>query len=276
VGANASSNYKRRSRCVFIHMLVSLPMFSRRLLSRRLFISVLLLTVSMIAGDAAPAPRKFSNLPSKFLWAWERPEDLRFLPRSTGVAFLADTVGVQGAAFSERWRGQPLKVNPNTALVAVIRIETRAVDNSSGIRDRVAASVVRAAQLPNVVGVQIDYDARRSERDFYASVLQEIHEQLPAEKFLSITALASWCQGDRWLSGLPIDEAVPMMFRMGAERDEFVRFAKSGRSFLEPLCRDSVGVSTDEAAAIPTRTFRYYWFSPRPWTAGDLKKTDLE
>ncbi|MCU1304538.1 MAG: hypothetical protein JWQ87_4822 [Candidatus Sulfotelmatobacter sp.] len=268
---------KLRSRYVFIHMLVSLPMFSRRLLSRRMFSSVLLLTVSvMLAGDAATAPRKFSKLPSKFVWAWERPEDLRFLPPAIGVAFLADTINVQGVAVSERWRGQPLKVNPGTALVAVIRIETQAADNSSAIRDRVAASVVRAAQLPNVVGVQIDYDARRSERDFYASALRQIHEQLPAEKFLSITALASWCQGDRWLSGLPINEAVPMMFRLGAERDEFVRFAKSGRSFREPLCRDSVGVSTDEDAAIPAGTSRYYWFSPRPWTGEDLKKTDLE
>jgi len=27
---------------------------------------------------------------------------------------------------------------------------------------------------------------------------------------LSMTALASWCESDRWLAGMPVAEAVPM------------------------------------------------------------------
>jgi hypothetical protein len=31
------------------------------------------------------------------------------------------------------------------------------------------------------------------------------------------TALASWCEADGWISGLPVAEAVPMLFRMGPD-----------------------------------------------------------
>ena len=38
---------------------------------------------------------------------------------------------------------------------------------------------------------------------------------------LTITALASWCDGDDWIDGLPVADASPMLFRMG--RGDYVR-----------------------------------------------------
>ena len=59
------------------------------------------------------------------LWAWERPEDLRFLAgRDAGVAFLAATVRLSGGATHVVRRRQPLLVDPATPLMAVVRVET--------------------------------------------------------------------------------------------------------------------------------------------------------
>src|SRR5208283_4201241 len=82
---------------------------------------------------------------------------------------------------------------------------------------------------------------------------------------ISITALASWCIGDRWMEGLPVDEAVPMLFRMGVGQGEVSRFLRSGKEFREPVCRGSVGISVDEPWRELPAGRRVYVFSPRPW-----------
>jgi hypothetical protein len=89
-----------------------------------------------------------------------------------------------------------------------------------------------------------------------------------------MTALASFCVGDRWLSDLPVDEAVPMIFRMGADDQTIKRLLAEGNDFREPLCRKSFGVSLDEPVQIQfDASRRRYVFNPRPWTesAGSLE-----
>ena len=86
---------------------------------------------------------------------------------------------------------------------------------------------------------------------------------------LSITALASWCAGDNWLSDLPVDEAVPMLFRMGVDHNQFVsRLQTYAEPFQQPSL-SSAGVSTDEFIQPPTRK-RIYVFSPKAWTASTV------
>jgi hypothetical protein len=46
-------------------------------------------------------------------------------------------------------------------------------------------------------------------------VLRAVRATLPAGRELSMTALASWCDTERWLGTAPVDEVVPMLFRMG-------------------------------------------------------------
>src|SRR5438067_4809046 len=70
-------------------------------------------------------PRLDAEMPLKILWAWERPEDLRFLdPKEFGVAFLAQTIFLEHENVSPRPRRQPLDVPPGTYMIAVTRIET--------------------------------------------------------------------------------------------------------------------------------------------------------
>jgi hypothetical protein len=113
--------------------------------------------------------------------------------------------------------------------------------------------------------VQIDFDATVSERNFYRSLLKEVRQQLPTSTSLSITALASWCAGDDWLTDLPIDEAVPMLFRLGVDQRQFHRRLETGQPFESRMCRNAAGVSTDEPVnARPVK--RLYIFSPKPWS----------
>jgi hypothetical protein len=212
---------------------------------------------------------RMNDLPRVILWAWERPEDLRFInPQEIGVALLAETITLRGDRTIIRPRLQPLRLAPDTRRIAVARIETdHRPTFSDEQRNRVVAELTKLAQGENVAAIQIDFDALTSERAFYRALLVDLKKRLPATTRLSITALASWCFGDNWISDLPIDEAVPMLFRMGADHENIQMRLKAGDDFSALIARHSVGISTDEPLAARFTSRRVYIFNPRPWTA---------
>jgi hypothetical protein len=201
------------------------------------------------------------------LWAWERPEDLTFIdPQKTGVAFLAKTVTLRGDTVVVRPRLQPLRLVPGTKLMAVVRIETDRSEPPSLSRGQLAQTAREVCSSAKEVGfIQIDFDATASERNFYRSLLTQLRNELPAATALSVTALASWCAHDNWLSDLPIDEAVPMLFRLGVDQRQFQRRLETGQPFESRICHNSAGVSTDEPVNAPPAN-RLYIFSPEPWS----------
>lgn len=214
-------------------------------------------------------PAAFSEaMPARVLWAWEEPEDLHALPPTVGVAYLAETLLV-GDLLIALPRRQPLRTALDARVMAVVRIEARAgfVDTPE-LRASVATRLAEIGRRNNLRALQVDFDANASQREFYAGVLKLLKPQLPLGLPLSITALVSWCGADSWLHGLPIDEAVPMFFRMGGPR----AISSQGPRFYrlaEPLCRGSVGVATDEPWPANFNTLnsstRVYIFAPRPW-----------
>ena len=218
-----------------------------------------------------------SSLPPIILWAWERPEDLSFLdPEQYGVAFLAQTLVLNGEEVVFRPRRQPLKVLPATKLVAVTRIEsakttgTIAALSDSQIQ-KLVLLILQTQQLDNVSAIQIDFDARKSERVFYRKLLEQLRDKLPVAVPLSITALASFCVGDRWLDELPVDEVVPMIFRMGTDNEKIRNFLAAGNDFQEPLCRTSYGVALDEPVKVNfVEPRRLYVFNNKVWLAEDV------
>jgi len=218
-----------------------------------------------------------SSFPRTVLWAWERPEDLQSLDsRRFAVAFLAQTLVLKGDEVVFNPRRQPLKVAPEIRLIAVTRIESQKTTGQRSVlsaeqRQRVAALILNTLTLKNVSVVQVDFDAVKSERVFYQSLLEDLRQQLPDHVALSMTALASFCVGDRWLTDLPVDEAVPMIFRMGTDDQPIKRLLAEGNDFREPLCRKSYGVSLDEPIRINFNTSRRrYVFNPHSWTEADL------
>lgn len=218
-------------------------------------------------------------LPAVILWAWERPEDLAFLDSERfGVAFLAQTLTLKGDDVILSPRHQSLKVSPSTRLIAVTRIESKKNTGekaalSPAQREELVSLIVRTLELQNVSAVQVDFDAARSEREFYRGLLRDLRQKLPDDIALSMTALASFCIGDRWFNDLPVDEAVPMIFRMGADDRRIKSFLSDGDDFLEPLCQTSYGIALDEQLEMKfDSSRRLYVFNSRPWTENDVHR----
>lgn len=233
-------------------------------MNRRALLSLAI--CSALAWNGGHHP--MAQLPRTMLWAWEQPQDLRAIdPRTTGVAYLALTLRLDGERITRVPRQQPLRVPAGTRLVAVARIEGAAPSFSS--IDELTRQLCALAR-PGVEAIQLDYDAPRSARPFYRALVIHLRRALPGSVGLSMTALASWCVNDPWLKDLPVDEIVPMAFRMGAD-DEVVRRSLETRGdFACTECRGAIGLVTDEPAPRLKGPRRVYWFQPGPWTPAAL------
>jgi hypothetical protein len=218
-----------------------------------------------------------NEMPQKIVWAWERPEDLRFLdPAKYGVAFLAQTIFLENERVIPRPRRQPMELAPGTYLIAVTRIETNKDEKKrptfdDAMIERSVSLIKTTLSLPDVKAVQIDFDAVASERRSYRSLMNALRSQLPPGIPLTMTSLASWCTGDAWFNDFPVDEAVPMVFRMGADDEKIRTFLRNGNDWNEPLCRGSYGIAIEEpldATLKPNR--RLYYFRAEPWKPTDL------
>ena len=217
------------------------------------------------------------GLPPVILWAWERPEDLRFLTSSRhGVAFLAQTLVIKADDVIHKPRRQPLKLSPATRAIAVTRIESLKSTGgrptlSEAQKTKLVELIRQTLKLPSVWAIQVDFDAVTSERAFYRSLLEELRSKLPDDTPLSITALASFCLGDRWIKDLPVDEAIPMAFRMGTDAQKIKSLISEGQDFRGELCRRSYGIALDEPLAANFAARRVYAFNSRSWTQEDLQ-----
>jgi hypothetical protein len=223
-------------------------------------------------------PKLDVEMPRKILWAWERAEDISFIdPQEFGAAFLAQTIFLENDRIIPKPRRQPFTAPDGTYLIAVTRIETNKERSKRPAFDdemlgRLAVLIVKTAEMPNIRGIQVDFDATVSEREFYRKLINGVREQLPDSITLTITALASWCAGDTWFNDFPIDEAVPMVFVMGRDQESILSFLRRGNDWREPLCRGSYGISIDEPPVEglqPNR--RVYYFKNSAWQPEDTK-----
>lgn len=239
---------------------------------------IVLLALAARSGIQAPDPRaaraaRMERLPHVMLWAWERREDLSFIdPGVVGVAVLAGTVFLSGDAVVARPRFQPLLLPPDAALIAVVRIEVNHARPLSLSPDQRAGAVKAIEHLAHgrIAALQIDFDAARSQRSFYRELLIDLRHDLPPSLPLSITAIASWCIYDDWLATLPIDEAVPMLFRMGPDAERVRDYLAHGGDFPAAVALRSRGVATDETLpSLPPRR-RVYIFSPHRWSRAQV------
>jgi hypothetical protein len=224
-----------------------------------------LLCALAIHSDALPhSPGRMAALPLTTLWAWERREDLRSInPQRIAVAYLDQTLTI-GLIVESQPRRSVFALPATATRIPVVRIETA----PNGIlndfnRAQTVRAILASANEPGIAALQIDFDATRSQRPFYRDLLFDVRRQMPANLPLSITALASWCSHDDWIHDLPIDEAVPMLFRMEPDR----RHAPNADDFRirEPLCAFSAGVSTSEPWPSQLAGKRVYIFPDNGW-----------
>ena len=140
-----------------------------------------------------------------------------------------------------------------------------------------AARIIAGFANASTAAIQIDFDALRSERGFYRDLLGDLRSRLPASIPLSMTALASWCLDDDWISGLPVDEAVPMLYRMGPDARAITTYLRGGGEFGPSSSRNSVGLSLDaQIAGLSSAGKRVYLFSPHPWTAETVRNAIVQ
>jgi hypothetical protein len=172
------------------------------------------------------------------------------------VAFLARSISWRDGQVTSRPRYQPLVVNPGTVMMAVVRLDA----NGGPMPDpeAIVPDLLKAASGPRVGALEIDFDARASEREWYADLLRRTRSRLSVP--LTITALASWCLADPWIRALPVVDAVPMLFRMGPGEPHEVR------EFSTDVCRSSLGISTDEAPLTAAHGRRLFVYHPQSWT----------
>ncbi len=206
-----------------------------------------------------PAREALPGIPRVMFWAWERPENLTFLdPRESGIAMLAGTITMDHGHIHCQPRLQPLRLPEGTPLMLTVRLESSGTPLPSAAD--VAACAIGWTRDEAAQALQIDFDARRSERGWYRELLKTLRRELPERLALTMTALVSWCERDGWIRDLPVAEAVPMLFRMGQGE------VWNRRDFDVPLCRSSVGVATDELPASIPSGRRVYFFHPSRWT----------
>lgn len=225
--------------------------------------------------DALPQVEgRLASLPRITLWAWEQRTDLHALDTSCFAVAYLDRMLTAGVRVQSQMRRNPVVFPAAAARIPVIRIETEpgALLNETN-RDEIVRELLAAAHEPGIAALQIDFDATRSERKFYRDLLVALREQMPPGLPLSITALASWCSYDDWLRGLPVDEAVPMMFRMEPDRRRAPPNVDDFR-IRDPLCQSSTGVSTTEAWPSHLEGKRIYIFPDHGWQTDAL--ADLE
>jgi hypothetical protein len=207
------------------------------------------------------------------LWAWERPEDLRFASPDVTIAVLAGSIRLFGDAVAARPRLQPALVPPANRVAGVAHIDIdRAVPLAWTPRQRAraAAMVLDLLRDGRFQEVQVDFEVRASERHVLLDLLADVRAGLAKGLHLSMTALASWCDTETWIDAAPVDEVVPMLFRMGPAAGPLrQRLAENGGP-RGARCQDSLGVATDQPPGAVPPGRRIWIFNPKPWTADDL------
>jgi hypothetical protein len=164
------------------------------------------------------------------------------------VAYIVQTITLRAATVRIDPRPRPQRDSPSSDVIAATRIEVpagAAVDLSQGQIEQLAYAIADTAEIPLVGAVQIDFDATIAQRCFYRDLIHRVRALLPAEVPLSITAIASWCMDDDWVSDLPIEEVVPMLRTAADWKAATARARTKGRP-IEGPCRAALSIPKEK------------------------------
>jgi hypothetical protein len=187
------------------------------------------------------------------------------------VAVVDRHILLSGASIRERKGAQPRHLPAGTEVTPVVHVEIDLLHPPASLaaaRPAILAAMRGAAGATTSGWVQLDLEARPSQRADYRALVQEIRGVLPAEVKLSVTALAWWCRSPAWLDGLAANEVVPMFFRMGRDGEAVRGLVAQKPAMLHPLCRaGSAGFSPQEPFErdVVARYRQTYWFDYHGW-----------
>jgi hypothetical protein len=207
--------------------------------------------------------------PQAIAWLW-KDAAVPAWSRST-VAVVDRHIWLAGDKVLVRPGAHPKQLPAGAQVIPVVHVEIDALRPPSGLlaaQPAVLDAMARAARASTSGWVQLDLEARPSQREEYRALVRRIHDSLPHGIRLSVTALAWWCRAPSWLDGLAADEVVPMFFRMGRDNAALRGIVASRPQLLHPACRSgSAGFSRQEpfAPAVTARYRRTYWFDEKGW-----------
>lgn len=228
------------------------------------------------------ACQQHTPLPPLMLWAWQAPQDLRGLDATKiGVATYIGTITITGNNVTTQANQARMLIPNNLYRMAVIHISVSpfmkpALDQNTIIK--VSNDILLLYRNTNMPALQLDFSATNSQRNFYAEVIRNVHQQIDPNTYFSITALASWCVGDRWIKEqhLPIDLVVPMYFSLAQtsrEKFKFIQSFPTNINSLAPECRNAIGIATFETWQVPLHAdIPVFVFTRGSWTAEKIQR----
>jgi hypothetical protein len=238
-----------------------------------------------VHGACAAAPTAAAET---VLWLWDRPQAVSDLPAGAAVAYLHATVKLSGETAAIAYRRWPLRLPADTDAMPVVHI---AFDNlvpspiNALQRRTIRAALDHAVRYSHSDWIQLDFEARLSQRSTYLALLRELQplrtgpvhgsserniDAKPGRK-LSVTALASWCMNDGWIDPALVDEIVPMYFRMGRDGAAVSSALRRNGVAGVAACRNAAGYLFGEPQPYLAGLRRRYVFHPRSWTKQDAR-----
>lgn len=227
------------------------------------------LAIALLAAVPAGAGERVA-------WMWDKAEMPAWSARH--AALLDRHILLTADAIRTR-AGNHLAVPSSTRVTPVLHVEVSTIHPPANIeasRAAIVGAMLRAAAHSTSGRVQLDMEAKPSQREFYRSLVRDVRAALPAEVALSVTALGWWCRAPAWLDGLAADEVVPMFFRMGKDGAALRELVERAPQSLHPRCRGgSAGFSPQEpfSEQATGRYRRTYWFDYHAWREGAAPRT---
>jgi hypothetical protein len=220
---------------------------------------------------------KTISQPRIVLWAWTHDDDFSFIDsNTTAIAFYAGTIVLGSETATLCRRKNKLVIPKSCHHFPVFRIENAhptegATQNAFKVALRLISEYCKTHPCDKL---QIDFDASFLDRPAYLNFLQALRKEFGDKKSISITALASWCQGDRWLAKAPVDEAVAMFFSLGKGKEETLKLLSKEFPNTGGIYDQSLGFSVSEtrtnAALLKSASLKsakqIYAFSSLGWT----------
>jgi hypothetical protein len=202
-------------------------------------------------------------------WLWDEAA----LPSwsAAEAAVLHRHILLSGDSARTRPRMRKPALAAGTLVIPVLHVEVSTVNPPPHLEQRAPMIVqaMREAAAASTSGwVQLDMEARPSQREFYRQLVREVRAALPPQVHLSVTALGWWCRSPAWLEGLAADEIVPMFFRMGRDSAALRAIVEQSPQALHASCRNgSAGFSPQEAFGpeVARRYRKIYWFDRHAW-----------
>ncbi|MBV6323710.1 hypothetical protein [Duganella violaceipulchra] len=193
--------------------------------------------------------------------AWSQPE----------AAVLHRHILLSGDTARTRPRMRQPAMPAATRVTPVLHVEVSTVNPPRDIeasRAMIVRALLDAAADSTSGWVQLDMEAKPSQREFYRLLVKQLRGALSPQIKLSVTALAWWCRSPAWLDGLAADEVVPMFFRMGRDSASMRDIVEQSPATLHASCRaGSAGFSPQEpfTPQVAARYRKTYWFDRHAW-----------